>query len=192
MRRLLVFGILLAVFLLAGCYGADAQNAEQCDSMLNVERQMECYHQAAVFSAYMRGDDAHSTFYCYQIQKMGEYYGQRTGNWDVQQKSLVLKNRCFYDIATILATTNPTGVNSAKICENIGKGDPTVTAFTSTLTGTPVTKQVCIDQVNRTMKISPQNYYDTKDPKNTNICTLTTGVAGLVLLFLFTRGVHKL
>lgn len=168
MRRLLVVAIVLA--LLFGALGLKSK--EDCDKPdLRVAEKLTCYHLAAVSSAYQEdvtgARDLCNLIY-YPILNNPQY---AKSNILVQAESE--KNLCMYDIAKIIARLEDSqggGLGALVLCDSIKQGD-----YSSSLTGAPVTQDMCMDEVRKIAKIRPSSYYGS-DPttgvKNDNICSI--------------------
>lgn len=141
----------------------------------NPEEKMECYHQAAMVQAYGR-DVAGARANCNEITNLGgEYEGTSE-----ERKAELERNKCYYDIAEILATKGST--NAHELCAEIRERPGTAALFGST-----VTASMCNEQVERLEKLNPEEYYS----NDNNICNNVVFIIPLTA-FLFFRLVHEL
>lgn len=186
MRMPGIVAVFLAVFLMtAGC-AQEKKSAEgsflglrtvdSCDNDVTLVRdaqKMQCYYAAAISMAYTCGirvsqssldlscpqgsqTTTQSREPCTEAADICDkiYLTWQDGGDDIKRKAELLTDHCFYDVAKITR-------NSAT-CNYILEGDD----IGSQLTGGRATREMCIDEVERLAKITPEAYYCNND----NIC----------------------
>lgn len=156
MKKLLVLPFFIILFLLFGCYGV--QSRGECGQYGNPTSRMDCFHRAAISSAYADGyNDA--TASCDEIRNIGN---ENPGT-DLANTGEVQRNICFYDIAKIFAS-KAEGVGGSRTSVAMGLCGEIKETSTSGMLGSPVTQNLCEEQVARLESINPGNYYS--NPNN--------------------------
>ena len=175
MKRLFYLPVVF-LFLFFGCYGL--QTTSDCAVMTNIEEKMECYHQVALLRAYIP-DQTAAKAACENIYNLlpGTYEGT-----DTERKAETLRNKCYFDIAKILAVKGAS--NPESICNQIREKPASGLLF-----GSSVTSAMCDEQVNRLKELNPEEYYD---PGNDNICSSVVLAFIIPFSFLFFRFIHNL
>ncbi len=142
--------LMVASSLLAGALGL--QTTQSCDAnATNVGQKMDCYQVAAVTMAYA-GNPSQARSICASIW---DNWGG--SNNDTAKKAEVVSNNCYFDVARI--TKDPTA------CGYITEHN----SINSNLFGSLVTSDMCYDEVNRLMNITPENYYTSG---RTSLCSI--------------------
>lgn len=170
-RRLL---IILSLFLfLYGCTGTNEKSpfgfktVDECDELHTRDSaRMQCYHTAAITSAYLCRETQASNI-CTSIWT--DFSGSASDDNDIRRKAELVHNKCFYDIAKI--TKNPAYCGSIEKKDNLG----------ISLLGEEVTQDMCYQEVERLASIAPDNLYQN------NPSSLCSVVFLIPLLLLFTR-----
>jgi len=175
MKRLFYLPVVF-LFLFFGCYGL--QTTSDCTSMTNPEEKMDCYHQVAMLRAYIP-DQTGAKAACENIYNFvhSSYEGS-----SLERKAETLRNKCYFDIAKILAVKGAANPNG--ICDQI-----TEKPASGLLFGSSVTSAMCDEQVDRLKELNPEEYYD---PDNDNICSSVVLAFIIPFSFLFFRLVHNL
>ncbi len=166
--------LLVFLFLFFGCFGL--QTTGECAGLTNPEKKMECYHQAAMLSAY-KGYEPGARSACNEIYNFAHLSYEGTS---IERKAEVQRNNCYFDIAKILATKGDS--NARALCNEI-----TEKPGSGLLFGSAVTSEVCGEQVERLEKLNPEEYYSNEN----NICSSVVFIIPLTA-FLFVRLVHNL
>lgn len=175
MKRLFYL-LFVFLFLFFGCYGL--QTTSDCAVMTNIEEKMDCYHQVALRRAYTP-DPTGARSACENIYNLlpGTYEGT-----DTEKKAETLRNKCYFDIAKILAVKGKGDPNG--ICDQI-----TEKPASGLLFGSSVTSAMCDEQVNGLKELNPEGYYDSD---NDNICSSVVLAFIIPFGFLFFRFIHNL
>jgi hypothetical protein len=169
-KRLLF--ILSIYLLLYGCTSTEHspfgfKTVAECDAEnTRASARMQCYHTAAITSAYLC-DEAGARSICTSIWT--DFSGAADSGNDIRRKAELVYNKCYYDIAKI--TKNP------GLCASIQKKDN----LGISLLGEDVTRDMCYQEVESLASIAPDNLYQN------NPSSMCSVVFLLPLLLLFTR-----
>lgn len=167
MRSLLLL-FFITIFLIAGCTGNQNQQSflglttvQQCNdnpTPQGVGALMECYHEAALTSAYATMDPTQAGPICAQIWTQFGAPLPSSGN-DQRKQAELISNNCYYDVATI--------THSSSTCGEITEHD--TASYGTNISGSTTQQEMCYDQTTRLEQLSPQNYYASG---TNNICTV--------------------
>ena len=156
---------LITLFLLFGCIAGNARlglrNGADCnDATLRQAERIPCFHEAAIAAAYYLPADTAEGL-CNDIWNE---VGAPNKDNDIGARAETDRNLCFYDIAKIIARHDGGEADANGICQNIDQKE-----YKTTLVGAPVSKQMCLDEVEKIAKIRPEKYYG---QSNDNICSV--------------------
>ncbi len=185
MRGLFALG--LTILLLFGCTSSNTRlgltTKGDCDSPqppklpLRDSEKISCYHLAAITAAYMEDDDT-ALGTCTDI--VGEI-GSNHKNDDLGVQAETERNLCYFDIAKIIARQNSTDNDGEQfalnVCSNIVDSNP----YSHSLTGAQVTKDTCVNEVQKLSAVSMQQYYGSQN----NICSLALALPLILGFALF-------
>lgn len=132
--------------------------------MTNPAEQMACYKRAAIGYAYL-GDRTGTEIMCREILNVGTQYATQ-GYRDAKETAVLETNRCYYESAKILASTNPNS-GAGALCDQII--DDTKGGNFFSISSSDVTKEKCKREVAKLVQFNPQNYYNTPG----NLCALS-------------------
>ncbi len=168
-KRALV--ISLVFFLLVGTFGLEA-DPEKCRRMADPGEKMNCLHYVALTYAYLGGEvgGENAQSLCYEI-----FGGLSPAlmDSDVGKKADTEKNLCYYDVARILRDED--------ICDSIDES----LSYSIAVSGSAVTKEMCINDVAKLKQLTPEEYYSEENRRN-NICVVFL-ILPLLVLAAFTQ-----
>jgi hypothetical protein len=155
--------LLLAALLifLSGCAQEShlgLKSVDECESNISTGSnalKIQCYHTAAISSAYL-GNPGTAKGTCGDIWVKFGSSVDPDGS-DIRSRAELASNTCYYDVAKISRDPGT--------CSWITAHDD----FNTKLFGDKITKDMCIDEVGRLAQLSPENYYRSNP---NNICAI--------------------
>ena len=172
--------IFLSFFLSSGALGLKTVEECQNDPNLRDSQEMQCYHLAAVTTAYICGPLPSSEYgpcgkaYSTCMEIFTRWGSDSSKSMDLRRKAELISNNCFYDIAKI--------TRNADTCNGISQhlGTPG-----ESLLGSEVTYDMCREETERLAQMDPDNYWTSgKD----TICSIVFVLPVLFVGAILSRG----
>jgi len=174
-KGLAIFCMLL--LLLTGAVGLKTKS--DCASLIDAEK-LSCYHLAALTKAYTSSSDSDlnsAQGLCNDIfNDIGMNHSSPQD--DVYIRAETERNLCLFDIAKIIARYPGKSGDAENICKGIVQ-----TNYSSSMTGAKVTQDVCLSDVKRIAKITPESYYTSGQ----NMCSVIFVLPMIIVAAFFFR-----